>query len=643
MMAVWYKSFLFLDETVTLCRNCPVIPMSMIATPAVLASRYEELIFQNISEIIIITDLEFHVQSWNRAAEEFYGIPAAVAMGKRMKELVHFTFHDTTMEKAFRELSLNKIWQGKLSFTNPRGETFFFYQTVKYVTDPHGREIGIMALGHNITDQQRAEDQLVKSEQFYRMLIADSLDLTLLLNPDGEITFASPAVKRILGYLEEDILGTNAFQYIHPEDLGWALQSFEREVAENPEIKFIVVRVLKKNGEWLPCMVRGHNLLANPAINAIAVFIHDDTPRRMATQALKESEKRFRTLIRDLQIGVLLQNAEGKIEMTNSALCKMFGLSEETIVGEKIWELFADVTHEDGRAFLQSERPALVAVRTKDLVKDVVMGVWHTQKKERIWILVSADPILDDHGNVVHVVSSAADITERKKLERKSFSEKMGHQRQLAQATIEGQEKERLEIGKELHDNIGQQLTTIKLFLDLAKTTADEKTGHMVNQALRGITDVINEVRSMSRSLVPPTLKDLGLIDSINDLIDSFRSTQSLAIELDYFDFDEDQLPENKKLALYRIIQEQLNNIVKHANARHVSIILRLTPGNILLQIKDDGKGFEITKIKRGLGITNMNNRAEIFGGNVLLTSAPGEGCEVNVCLPNAIGQAVYR
>ena len=615
----------------------------MKATPAALAPRYEELVLQNISESIIITDLLFHVQSWNRVAEQFYGIHATEAIGKRLRELVQFTFYGVTIEEALQELYEKKIWRGKVSFTNHRGETFFFFQTVKYVTDHEGNEVGIMALGHNITDKQRAEDQLVKSEQFYRTLIADSLDLTLLLTPGGEITFASPAVKRILGYTEEELLHTNAFQYIHPEDQGWALQSFEREVEENPEVKFILVRVLKKNGEWLPCMVRGHNLLANPAINAIAVYIHDDTPRRRATEALKESEKRFRTLIRDLQIGVFLQNAQGQIEMTNSAMCKMFSMSEEEIVGGKIWELYTDVTHEDGRPFYENERPSFKAAQTGQLVKDVVMGVWHLQKKERIWILVSADPILDENGEVMHVVCSFADITERKKLERKSFSEKMAHQRQLAQATLDGQEKERLEIGKELHDNIGQQLTTIKLFLDLAKATADEKTVHMVNQALRGVSEVINEVRSISRALVPPTLKDLGLIDSVNDLIESFRYTQALSIELDYFDFDEDQLPDNKKLALYRIIQEQLNNIVKHANASHVSIILRLTPGNILLQIKDDGDGFDIRKIKRGLGITNMNHRAELFGGNVLLTSAPGEGCEVNVCLPLSSSLVSYR
>jgi signal transduction histidine kinase len=217
----------------------------------------------------------------------------------------------------------------------------------------------------------------------------------------------------------------------------------------------------------------------------------------------------------------------------------------------------------------------------------------------------------------------------------------VAHQRQVVQATIDGQEKERLEMGKELHDNIGQQLTTIKLFLDLAKTTADEKTLGMVNMALRNVSEVINEVRSISRSLVPPTLKDLGFIDSVDDLIDSLRSVQSVSIKLDHYEFDEDQLPDNKKLALYRIIQEQLNNIVKYANASHVSIMLRLTAGNILLQIKDDGVGFDMVNVKKGLGITNIHNRAELLGGNVLVNTSPGKGCEINVSLPHSDGVIV--
>lgn len=596
--------------------------------------RYEELLFQNVSDIIVITDLEFHVQAWNKAAENAYAIPAVEAIGQRMRNLVQFTFFDTTEEEAIIELRQKNVWEGKVAFTNRKGQTFYFLQTVKYIQDDTGRAVAILALGHDITARQRAEEQLVKSEQFYRTLIADSLDLTLLLNASGEIIFSTPAIRRILGYTEEEVLQTNAFQYIHPEDLGWALQSFEREVEENPDIKFIVVRIRRKNGDWLWCMARGHNMLDNPNINAVVVYIHDDTPRKMATEGLLESEKRFRSLIRDLQIGVLLQGADGSIEMTNNATCRMFDVSEDVFLGGRIWELYTDVTHEDGRRFLQEERPSYKALQTGQLVKDVVMGVWHPKHQERIWIMINADPILDEAGNVVRVVCSFTNITERKKLERKSFAEKMAHQRQLAQATIDGQEQERLEIGKELHDNIGQQLTTIKLFLDLANSTADETTQVMLNRSLRNVTELINEVRSMSRSLVPPTLKDLGFIDSVNDLIESLRCT-AVEVELDYYEFDEDKIPDNKKLALYRIIQEQLNNIIKHARAKQVSIILRLTAHNVLLQIKDDGMGFEFEKVKRGLGLSNIHNRAELFGGKALFTSSPGNGCEMNVSLPH--------
>ncbi|HET7898011.1 MAG TPA: ATP-binding protein, partial [Flavisolibacter sp.] len=93
---------------------------------------------------------------------------------------------------------------------------------------------------------------------------------------------------------------------------------------------------------------------------------------------------------------------------------------------------------------------------------------------------------------------------------------------------------------------------------------------------------------------------------------------------------------DNKKLALFRIIQEQLNNIIKYAKANTVSIILRLTHDNVLLQIKDNGIGFDMNRTKKGLGITNISNRADLLGGSALLTSSPGHGCELNVCLPHS-------
>ena len=604
---------------------------------------YERVVLENVSDIIVITDLDFYVQSWNPVAEYYYDIPGTAAIGICMSDLVEFSYLHTTLEQAFADLQKYKIWQGEVSFINKKGETFYFFQTVKYAVNDAGEEIGILAVGRNITEKKHAEQKLLESEKFYRALIADSLDTTLLMDANGIITFVSPSVKGLLGYEIEEVVGTNGFEYVHPEDSAGAFQSFEKEVEEQSEIKFIVIRLLKKTGEWLWCMARGHNLLSNPYIKSIAIYIHDDTPRKQANDALKESEKRFRTMVRDLRLGVLLQDAEGNITMTNNVMADLFELTEEEIIGGKIWEIYSDVIHEDGSRFLQNERPSFKAMQTRQLVKDVVMGVWHKGRKERIWIMISADPMLDTAGNLLNIVCSFTDITERKKLEKKSFAEKIAYQRQVAQATIDGQEKERLEMGKELHDNIGQQLTTIKLLLDLAKTTANTDTEEMLNTALRGVSDVINEVRSISRSLVPPTLKDLGFIDSLNDLIDSLRAVQPVTIELDYFQFDEDQLPENKKLALFRIVQEQLNNIIKHAGAKNIWINLTYEADHVRLQIEDDGAGFDLAKIRKGLGLINIINRAELFGGRVDIMTSPGKGCKIKVWIPNAVTSGVLE
>jgi PAS domain S-box-containing protein len=329
-----------------------------------------------------------------------------------------------------------------------------------------------------------------------------------------------------------------------------------------------------------------------------------------------------------------MQDAEGKTILCNKAMTDIFEVKEEDLIGSQIWKVYSDVVYEDGNKIPIADRPTCKAMQTGKQVKDVVMGVWQPNRKERIWLLTSAEPILDENGKVQHILCSVANITERKKQEKKLLADGMRHQKQLTQATLDGQEKERREIGKELHDNIGQQLTTIKLFLDLAKSTANESTLEMVNMALKGVGDAINEIRAMSRSLLPHTLSDLGLVESISELTESLSRAQLISIDFNYDDFDEINIPENQKLTLFRIVQEQLNNIAKHAEANNISVTLKSTIQSVLLEIKDDGKGFDKKTVRKGLGFTNIRNRAELFGGKKEIISTPGEGCFLKVSMP---------
>ncbi|HEY6954329.1 MAG TPA: PAS domain-containing protein, partial [Flavisolibacter sp.] len=256
---------------------------------------YQSTILENVSDIVVTTDLEYNIRSWNATAEDLYAIPAKEAIGKRIGNLLKFHFYGTTPEQSVEELKKTGFWKGEVSIVNRRGETKHFFHTVKFIYDNTGNKIGYLAIGRDITDQKNAAEKLKQSENFYRTLIADSLDGMLLMDKDGSISFASSAIKHILGYDEQEIIGRNGFEFIHPDDLQWAFNSFQREVQENPEIKFITVRILKKDGQWVWCNVRGHNLLNRPYINRIVVYLHDDTLRKQAKDALQESEKRFRS------------------------------------------------------------------------------------------------------------------------------------------------------------------------------------------------------------------------------------------------------------------------------------------------------------------------------------------------------------
>ncbi|HJW18858.1 MAG TPA: PAS domain S-box protein, partial [Flavisolibacter sp.] len=595
--------------------------------------RYQATVLENVSDIIITTDNNFNIKAWNKAAEDHYGIVEKKAIGSRINVVIPALFQNTSFEVFNEELVKFGSWNGEISIDHPNGTSRYFHFTVKKIYHDLNK-LGYVYVGRDISDRKEIENRLQKSEQFYRTLISDSLDGIILLDGNGNISFSSPSVKNVLGFETEEVVGRNGFSFVHPDDLAWAMESFQREVTENPEIKYIVVRLRKKNGEWLWCMVRGHNLLSNPYINSIVIYFHDDTMRKQAADALKESEKRFRALIKDLQIGVVLLDGEGKTILCNKALTDIFEVQEEQLIGKEIWKVYSDVVFEDGKQIPLSSRPTYKALQTGKQVKDVVVGVWHQNKKERCWLLISTEPILNEYGKVQHLLCSVANITERKRQEKKLLADGIRHQKQLTQATLDGQEKERREIGKELHDNIGQQLTTIKLFLDLAKSTANVSTLEMVNMALKGVSDAINEIRAMSRSLLPHTLSDLGLVESICELTDSLGRAQLIRIDFNYDDFDEINIPENQKLTLFRIVQEQLNNIAKHAEASNISVTLKSTIQSVLLEIKDNGKGFDKNTVKKGLGFTNIRNRAELFGGKKEIISSPGEGCFLKVSMP---------
>jgi two-component system sensor histidine kinase UhpB len=164
--------------------------------------------------------------------------------------------------------------------------------------------------------------------------------------------------------------------------------------------------------------------------------------------------------------------------------------------------------------------------------------------------------------------------------------------------------------------------------VDVAISSADIRKDMLENSRMYMIR-AMEEIRKLSKTLLPPSLGDISLQEAVNDIIENISEVNKLHFVLHWDNVEEYLLNDKLKLAIFRIIQEQFNNIIKHANAKNVAVSLRQRPASLHLGIKDDGAGFDTTAKRKGVGLRNIMSRTSLFNGELLIHSSPGEGCEL--------------
>jgi signal transduction histidine kinase len=222
---------------------------------------------------------------------------------------------------------------------------------------------------------------------------------------------------------------------------------------------------------------------------------------------------------------------------------------------------------------------------------------------------------------------------ERVQNEEEMTRQQLIKQQEITTAVLTAQENERTALGQELHDNINQLLTGVTLFLNVAITNP-AKRDELLVKCRDNLSLATEEIRKLSRALITPGLKSLSLVQSMEELIKDVKMARSaMQVDFQYKDIDESILPDDQKVAIYRITQEQLNNILKHSEASAVNIILSTKNEFVFLEINDNGKGFDPGIRRKGVGITNITSRAELYNGHVNIQSAPGKGCSLKVTM----------
>ena len=318
-------------------------------------------------------------------------------------------------------------------------------------------------------------------------------------------------------------------------------------------------------------------------------------------------------------------NLKTKVCFTNRTLQEIFGYTAHELTDNDNW--WRNNLHPDDR-----ER---VIGKLDGKLRDGGT-IWHDEYRFRCkngeykTVFDRGFIIRDRAGNPERVIGAMQDVTEQRILQQQLIDQKVKHTREMTQSIINAHEAERKKLAEELHDNVNQLLGVVKLYVEHAQIDPPGKND-ILKKSAEYLDLTIKEIRQLSKSLTPPTLSLNGLVASISDMISSIEQARKIRIDFEANGFDETLLSPAKQVMTYRIIQEQLNNVLKHSEADRVSIRLSQSGGVVHLVINDNGVGFDSHQVKQGLGLNNIRNRLEVVRGNLQIESQPGCGCTLMI------------
>jgi PAS domain S-box-containing protein len=501
--------------------------------------------------------------------------------------------------------------------------------------DSHGR--AIQSVMRDITERKRTEAALRESEERLTLAFAGAQEGVWDWNLETGTVVYSARWKQMLGYDEEDVEPTvSAWErLLHPDDHERA-RELNAAVARGERTYEAEFRLRHKNGHYVDVLSRGLPVRRTPGGPVVRIVgTHFDlTERKRAEAAVREGEERLRLAFAGAQEGVYDWNLETGAVVYSTHWKQMLGYTDAEI--EPHISAFERLIHPDDRA-----RATVVNVdAAEDRPYDLEFRLRH-KKGHYVHVLSRGFPVRREPGGpIVRIVGTHFDLTERKQAEEAREREQSERARtELLGRMVFAQEDERRRIAREMHDQFGEQLTALGLRIRMLKeASADRADLSSLVEALEHVAQQLDrDVDHLVWELRPTALDDLGLRAALANYIQDWSVRVSVSAELHTAGLTTDRLGSEIETTLYRIAQEALNNIAKHARAGHVEIILERRPDHVSLIVEDDGVGFDPVGVdadRRGFGLLGMQERAALVGATLQIESAPGEGTTILVRMP---------
>ena len=365
----------------------------------------------------------------------------------------------------------------------------------------------------------------------------------------------------------------------------------------------------------------------------IALYKHaiEKRVKERTEQALQESENRYQQLVENINEGIVVQDKDGIITFANEKFLEMVGYTQDEVVGHLIKDLLAG-------GLLKKDRKHIIGQK-KDQWKSFELA-WKRKNGERVFTILSPKPIYDNKGRFEGSVAVLTDITERRDVERE-LRRSREELRNLSLHLQSVRERESKRIAREIHDELGQKLTALKMdlsWLSHRMGTGDKGQKKILEkmESMSGLIDItIQTVQKISSELRPGLLDDLGLVPAIEWLAHDFQNRTKIQCRI-RVDYEEIDLEPDCTTAIFRIAQEALTNVVRHSKATRVNISLKEKDGALVLRIRDNGQGIREEDIfaPSSLGLMGMRERIRPFGGELNIKGSPDKGTILTISLP---------
>lgn len=570
--------------------------------------------------IVSIADLKGDILYVNDRFVQISKYPREELVGRNHR-IINSGFHEKDFfEQMWQTIRSGKPWRGEIKNKAKDGSYYWVDTVITPIFDRKGKIFQYLSIRNLINTQKENEDRLLTAQEQIAKREKQLIDAQsvakigswyLDFKKRSRVEWSDEVYWILEIPLGSDLTYRKFLAAVHPDDRSMLEKSWRKSLHHGEF--HIEHRILTGRGEkWVSQRAHFELNELSGLKNALGT-IQDITERKKSENSLRESENLYKTLFNSspFAIGIVSQDTFQFLE-TNETATTLYGYTKDEFLHMTLYDIRVPEEHEKLTALLASGHYA----------EDKSIRCHRKKNGDIIYV----EPIVASivyKGSQVYLIA-IKDMTQKMEVEKQLYRAEQQRQQDI----IEAEEKSRSEIGMELHDNVNQLLVAARLYLQNAHT-ASGKSNDLINTSIDILGNAIQEIRELSAGLVTPILDDNNLKESIEFLCKNYRSADRM-IEL-LVNIDETTMQPGLIVNIYRIIQEQLTNIEKHANASEVRISLSQGPGFVDLEIADNGKGFDLSKKKEGIGLSNIIRRAEAYGGKSNITTGINKGCRINI------------